>query len=295
MFGTTALTSSLFPRSRRLIKQLSLFVRYGSFHPTGVHQYDFDGTKLILDFSTPLYRFIYFQDGFEPDVTSILHRAFNEGEVFVDIGANIGWHTLTLLTKRQDVLMSYAYEPSAQTYNLLKRGITANRLDERCCAKRLAISDKAGKATLKTFVGLDPMHTSLFPLADWEYEEEEVELCTLDAQAETFIAPASVIKCDVEGGERDVLLGAKGILSGKFGPPPLWFLEANYEASGMAGFFPWQLIEIAAQFAPYQGYCIRDGQIVKLINHTALRHGDTLILAIPEVHHERLLQAGLKE
>jgi FkbM family methyltransferase len=225
---------------------------------------------------------------FESELTNILDRAARPDDVFVDIGANFGWHSLALLASRSDVKCSYAFEPSKKMFSLLKTSIELNSLDERCYPRRVAITDRKGKNTLKTFTDLDPMHASLYPLADWTFEEEEVELDTLDSQAESFVAPPTIIKCDVEGGERDVLLGARGVLEGKYGPPPLWFLEANYEAASMAGYFPWDLIEIASSRAPYRGYSIRSGTIVPLAGRTSLRHGDTLILAIPDLHSARL-------
>jgi FkbM family methyltransferase len=216
---------------------------------------------------------------------------FHYGEAFVDIGANIGWHTLSLVVKCPDVY-SYAFEPSKEIFSLLSKNIIANSCQARCFAKQIALSDKKGKATLKKFIDLDPMHASLYPLADYSYEEEEVEIDTLDSQAETFTAPIGIIKCDVEGSERDVLQGSQRLLKGEFGQPPIWILESNYETSGMANFFPWQLIGIAAQYAPYQGYHIRNGRIVELSHHTALRHGDSLILAIPDLHKDRLERAN---
>jgi hypothetical protein len=171
---------------------------------------------------------------------------------------------------------------------LLSESIALNGLKSRCHAKRLALTDREGTSTLKTFADLDPMHASLYPLADWEYEEEEVELSTLDAQVQSFSKPPSLIKCDVEGGERDVLLGAQHVLAGDYGDSPLWLLEANYEAAGMAGFFPWDLVDLAKSQANYEAYCIRNGRVVPVLHRTALRHGDTLILAIPELHRSRL-------
>lgn len=294
MLAASTLASRISFRSKILRKKLSLFVRHGSLNPSGVHQFEFDGIKLFLDLSAPIHKFIYYQDGFEPELTSVLSKVIGVGETFVDIGANIGWHTISLLKKHPDISVIHAYEPSLQTFTLFNRNIAANNCEDRCQAKRIAISNKKGKATLKTFIGLDPMYSSLFPLADWDYKEEEVELDTLDSQVETFPKPPSVIKCDVEGAERDVMLGATGVLSGKYGEPPVWFLEANYEASGMAGFFPWELIEIAAQCSPYEGFGIRNHEIFKLQSNKALRHGDTLVLAVPEIHRERLLRAGLK-
>lgn len=286
---------SLTTRARQHVqhaqKAISLLLRHQTIKPVGTHLYDLKGVKVALDFSASLHRQIYIQNGFEPELSMLLPKITDKGDVFVDIGANIGWHTLSLLNRRQDVLFAYAYEPSKKMFELLKKGIWANRHNSQCQAKCLAISSKKGTNLLKTFVGLDPMHASVFQLADWPCEEEEVELDTLDSQAKSFKSPPTVIKCDVEGGERDVLLGATNILSGKLGDPPLWLLEANYETAGMAGFFPWELIEIAACHAPYKAYSIRNGRIVPLPNKTALRHGDTLILAIPELHHDRLKRA----
>ena len=273
---------------RRVKSDLSLLLRHGTVHPAGVAVHEVDGLKLALDFSHPNQRQIYEEGGFEPALTDVICKLSQAGDVFVDIGANFGWHSLALLTRKPEVDFSYAFEPSIKMFDLLQRSIELNNLAARCEARRFAITDRSGRSTLKTFADLDPMHASLYPLADWDYEEQEVELTTLDSQVETFSAVPSLIKCDVECGERDVLLGARNLLAGKYGPPPLWLLEANYEAAGMAGYFPWELIDIAASEAPYQPYCIRGGRIVGATRRTSLRHGDTLILAVPEVHCSRL-------
>jgi FkbM family methyltransferase len=290
--GIMAFVSSLTSKSsllaRRFRGNLNLLLRHGTTHPHGVCVHTVDGLKLALDFVHPNQRQIYEGGAFESELTEIIRRAARPDDVFVDVGANFGWHSLALLSARPDVLTAYAFEPSSKMFSLLSQSIALNKLEERCRARRLAIADKKGTSTLKTFSDLDPMHASLYPLADWKYDEEDVELDTLDSQAESFSKPPSVIKCDVEGGERDVLLGAQAVLAGKYGPPPLWFLEANYEAAGMAGFFPWDLIDIARKHAPYQAYCLRSGRVVPLAGRTSLRHGDTLILAIPDLHGERI-------
>jgi hypothetical protein len=85
-----------------------------------------------------------------------------------------------------------------------------------------------------------------------------------------------------------VLLGSAKLMAGGFGPPPLWFLEANYETAAMAGYFPWELAEIAARY-DYRSYTIRESHAVELRSSRGLRHGDVLILAIPPSHQDRLL------
>src|ERR1051325_430249 len=90
--------------ARSLKQKISPILDY---HPSGTHLCDFDGFKLMLDFSKPGHKAIYRQGEFEPEVTSILAKLIRPGESFVDIGANIGWHTISVLTKRPDLLISY--------------------------------------------------------------------------------------------------------------------------------------------------------------------------------------------
>ena len=241
--------------------------------------------RIALDLSLPFHRSIYLGNGFEAELTRVICKSLPRGGVFVDVGANIGWHSLTLLASRPDVPAVYAFEPSARCCHLLKRSRGANGFGPRLHVRRYALAGAAGTVRLKRFPGMDLMHSSLFPLGDEVFQEEDVPAVTFDSQAEGFLGPPSVVKCDVEGGERGVLLGAERALSGAFGDPPVWLLEANYETAAMAGYFPFDLIDMAASFSPYVGHFIRGGKVLPLPHRKALRHGDTLILAIPKVHH----------
>jgi FkbM family methyltransferase len=182
--------------------------------------------------------------------------------------------------------MAYSVEPQQRNFDLLMLGVHANNLAMRCDARRLVIASEKGKVTLKRFKGLDSMHTSAYPLGDLPYDEEEVASETVDGLVDTFKAPPAVIKCDVEGSELSVLKGAHETLSGKKGTPPIWFMEANYETSAMAGYFPWDLVGLGTPYG-YRAYAIRGGNIAP-VSPKGLRHGDALVLAIPDIHGSRL-------
>jgi FkbM family methyltransferase len=256
---------------------------YGS----GTHILSFDGVKVALDFAYPNHRSIYLRGDYEPELTRVLQRAVRPGDVFVDIGASFGWYTNWLLVKEPALRAVYAFEPVAAIFKLLERSLRANRCERRCVAQQLAVGAKPGTLSIKKFAGLDPMHASFYPLADVPFEEEEVCVKPLDTVARKMVAVPAVIKCDVEGGERDVLLGSANLMAGALGPPPLWFLEANYETAAMAGYFPWELAEIAAQYG-YRAYTLREFHAAELRSRRGLRHGDVLILAIPASHQDRL-------
>jgi FkbM family methyltransferase len=271
------------------INTLRLFCRQTKVrrHRSGTSILSFDGVKFVLDFAYPNHRSIYLRGDYEPELTRVLQRAVRPGDVFVDIGANFGWYTNWLLVKEPALRAAYAFEPLPAIFRLLERALRANGCEGRCVAQQLAVGAKPGTLTIKKFAGLDPTHASFYPLADLPFEEEEVCVEPLDALAREMVAVPAVIKCDVEGAERDVLLGSAKLMAGAFGPPPLWFLEANYETSAMAGYFPWELVEIGAQYG-YKAYTIREFHAVELRSNRGLRHNDVLILAIPASHQERL-------
>jgi FkbM family methyltransferase len=272
------------------INTLRLFCRQTMMrkYRSGANIFSFDGVKIALDFAYPNHRSVYLRGDFEPELTHVLQRVVRPGDVFVDIGANFGWYTNWLLVKEPALRAVYAFEPVAAIFELLERSLRANRCERRCVAQRLAIGAEPGTLSIKKFVGLDPMHASFYPLADVPFEEEEVCIKPLDTVVQEMVSVPALIKCDVEGAERDVLLGSANLMAGAFGPPPLWFLEANYETAAMAGYFPWELAEIAARYG-YRSYTIREFHAVELRSNKGLRHNDVLILAIPASHQDRLM------
>ena len=277
-------TQDLLGRLRRAASQLRVPVPPTS----GVHVVDWGGVRLALDLSQPTHRGIYRRGEFEPDVVEAMLSTVMAGDVVFDIGANFGVHSTHLAVRRPDVQAIYAFEPGSVAFALLERSLEASGVTSSVVARKLAIGRSRGEATLKQFGGLDTPYASLFALADLDYVEEVVEIRALDELVPTLEAAPAVIKCDVEGGEMDVLLGAEKLLAGEYGPPPVWFLEANYETAGMAGYFPWDLIEVAGKASSYRGYFIRNGGVCEMPHARALRHGDTLVLAIPEIHGPRI-------
>lgn len=254
----------------------------------GVRSTEINGLQFHLNLDEHTHRRIYQRKEFEPELTAVLLRCIGPNAVFYDIGANFGWHTINVLGRHRDA-RSYSFEPSRSAYKLLQAGLEANGLTGRATCHQMGLSSSPGEATLHTFVGeyLGGVNASFYPLGDSKSTTESVPLATLDSVVEENGAWPTVIKCDVEGSELDVLRGAKNVLSGKKGEPPLWFLETNYETSGMAGFFPWQLLEEAQKHADYEGFYVRDGRVKPLPSKAALRHGDCLVLGVPSLHASR--------
>lgn len=73
----------------------------------------------------------------EPETIEWIN-AFKDGDVFWDIGANVGVYTLYAALRRTTVL---SFEPSSINYYLLNRNIEINKMDDRITALCVAFND----------------------------------------------------------------------------------------------------------------------------------------------------------
>jgi FkbM family methyltransferase len=74
-----------------------------------------------------------------------------EGDLFLDIGSNIGSYTILASGVRRAT--TWAFEPDPETVGALKRNVTLNDLDSRVVVHELALGDTNGTVTFAC--GLD--------------------------------------------------------------------------------------------------------------------------------------------
>jgi FkbM family methyltransferase len=135
-----------------------------------------------------------------PDRPEMLtwRRALGDGDLFIDVGANVGTYTLWAAEHGAEVI---ALEPAADTFALLRENIALNRY--QVTALQVAAGDHCG--TARFTAGLDAGNSlAADGLA-------VTELVTIDS----LIGDRSVagMKVDVEGFELDVLRGAARALA----------------------------------------------------------------------------------
>ena len=67
------------------------------------------------------------QGRYEPEVSSVIQAFIRVGFSFVDVGANIGLHTLAAAFARtNDGQRVIAFEPEPSTFELLQRNVASN-------------------------------------------------------------------------------------------------------------------------------------------------------------------------
>ncbi len=184
------------------------------------------GFLLKLDLSEPAQRKIYFFGDYdERHEITLLRRILLPGDIFWDIGANIGFYTLTASRLVGPEGRVVSFEPAAHAWESLITNLSLNQ-SANVQPVQIALSDKSGQAVLHRKADFADGGASLMPRVDYHRDTEEVTTITLDQfLAQSGSPPPIFMKIDVEGLEGNVLSGGRKILQGE--QPPLILVEMN--------------------------------------------------------------------
>jgi FkbM family methyltransferase len=130
----------------------------------------------------------------------------SQAHVMLDVGANIGNHSLAFSTFAKKV---FSFEPGEKAFNLLSRNIDINQLNN-VTVLNFGLSNYDQQTTLYTENAGNLGESSLYKhnLADKKFIENTVRLKRGDAFANEYgLSQLDFIKVDVEGHEREVIDG----------------------------------------------------------------------------------------
>jgi FkbM family methyltransferase len=139
----------------------------------------------------------------------LIQRFLKPNDVFVDIGANIGIHTLAAARALQGKGKIIAFEPFLTSAQLLQKSIFINGFSHITEIHQAAVFNIKGKQTL--FLGESSGHHSLWPLNSPIVNQVEVPLVRLD-DIISKEQKLNLIKIDVEGAELEVIESGKSLI-----------------------------------------------------------------------------------
>lgn len=179
-------------------------------------KYITNSTKVICYLDSRLSELIYLND-FEAKEIGFIKSFLKLGDIFIDVGANTGLYTVLaseLIGKSGKV---YSFEPASKTYKRLLENIEFNNCDN-VEVNQLGISDE------KTVLSLNLSDDNYFeawnsfgkPSRGDNFLNEEVKVTTLDEYFNGILSEnnlqITLVKIDVEGWEKKVVLGFKNLL-----------------------------------------------------------------------------------
>jgi FkbM family methyltransferase len=157
---------------------------------------------------------------YEPAIQAVLESSLRAGDVAFDIGANLGYFTLVMAKQAGPRGRVVSFEPDPEMFSALTRNVGRNVADSNgIVAIPAAVGAEAGA------VRFARGWRSTRGRVVTDGGDLEVELMKVDDAAERFGVPR-LLKIDVEGGEVDVLRGARAVLRNE---KPLVLVEVHSE------------------------------------------------------------------
>ncbi len=171
------------------------------------------GVIMELDGRDLVTQSILMQGVWEPKVTAFVSSSLAPGNVFIDVGAHVGYYSLLAAPLVGPTGKVVAVEPNPPTIARLERNINLNQ-NTNVLVQKVACTDK--EETLKFFQAPteNTGGSSMFDANPGKETEIQVAAVPLDKIVQSLaLSRVDLVKIDVEGAELLVLRGMKGILA----------------------------------------------------------------------------------
>ncbi|MES2963771.1 MAG: FkbM family methyltransferase [Bdellovibrionota bacterium] len=179
----------------------------------------------------------------------MMGRILNPGDVFIDAGANIGWHTVIgakLVGPKGRVL---AFEPEPKNASLLRRNVEHNSLTNVEVIEE-ALTSKPGTLMLHLSEGNFGDHILALEQRTGR-ATTEVKCTTIDealAKRGVHAKQLALVKFDIQGSEVDALKGMRMTLSQHRPPLILEYSPKHLRAVGRSFFDVLSFIDLNGYF-----------------------------------------------
>lgn len=169
------------------------------------------GDRFEGDTRDILQQYLYYFGVWEPNLTRLLRESLQPGDVFVDVGANIGYFTLLAARLVRPSGRVVAIEPSPRLHASLQRNLARNRV-ANVRALDVAVLDEAGRVPLYAGTAHHSGLTTTRPERGLELECSVDALPLSEILEPEEVQAARLIKIDVEGAEAAVVQSLRPLL-----------------------------------------------------------------------------------
>ena len=173
------------------------------FSPRGKRvQKTIDGLTYELDLNEVIDSSLYYAGSFEKNLEDLMDALVKPGMTVLDIGANVGCHTVRFARNVSPAGRVIAVEPTAAAGRRLRRNVELNGF-RNVQIHPVGLSDREEGLRQVSFQSSYPLNGRLVVV------EETVRLTSLDLLLEeNAVTGVSFIKLDVDGHEEAVIRGA---------------------------------------------------------------------------------------
>jgi FkbM family methyltransferase len=186
----------------------------------------FGDKRVFVDLRDRIIGRPYFVYGrYETELQRLMHHMSLRGGVCVDVGANIGLHTIEMSKLVGNDGRVIAFEPESHNFEILERNLTANDCGN-VRPLRCAVSDARGSAHVDLSDTNFGDHRISGGASNGGGRAQQVEVTTLDhALRELPDGSVRFVKIDVQGHEMRVLRGMQETI--RRNPDAIFMVEVS--------------------------------------------------------------------
>jgi FkbM family methyltransferase len=169
--------------------------------------------SVACDTADYIQRYLYLFGVWEPAISELMRSRLGPGQVFVDVGANIGYYSLLAANAVGDTGNVIAFEPSPTVRSQLEANIARNGLGSRITVQPVAAGEADGTVTLFLATPDNLGQTSTRPSPGFTSEGEVAVRRVDDCVPEADYGRVAFMKVDTEGDELAAVRGAQRLLA----------------------------------------------------------------------------------
>jgi FkbM family methyltransferase len=211
-----------------------IFDPYLSWRDVTVEATTYFGAKVRVQFPDAIQTTIFLTGVWEQYITGLISEGLAPGDIFVDVGANVGYYSLLASYRVGSAGTVFAFEASPRIYAALAANIDRNRVTNVIAINR-AVSNAVGNCNIYMAKESNLGHSTIIPgiaAHDGHTLEAIIECAPLSALMPIDeLLRARFIKIDIEGAERYAIEGLVELLP-RFSDQTEWLIELS------AGFSP---------------------------------------------------------
>lgn len=187
--------------------------------------------------------FLYSYGFSEPETAGFVRAFLKPGMTFWDVGAHVGEYTLLASSCVGPSGRVEAFEPQPGIFEVLSRNVEVNAAGN-VKLRRIAVGDRVGTVSFRLHADPSKSNIGGENALDRTTHCTVVPATTLDNfRADNGVIP-HLIKVDVEGAERLVLLGARSVLELPPESAPVWLMEFDPHNGARFDYHPNQFVDL---------------------------------------------------
>jgi FkbM family methyltransferase len=215
-----------------------------------------NNVKINLYKDSVLSEIIY--DGFEEEEIYFITSTLKKGDIFIDIGSNIGLFSLLASKIVGNNGKVICFEPDPKTFKRLGENINLNDF-KNIDSRNIGLSEKDGELIFYVSKNGYDAWNSFAPSQDNKLESQiQVRVSTLDFELRNIEkSKISLVKIDVEGWEKFVLRGGMTFFNDY---SPIVMVEFTEQNTFNAGYPVHDIYDFMINLG-YQWYRINNGEL----------------------------------